>query len=224
MTRPSSGCSRSTRSARYTRCSQPWACSAEASASSGPAVLRHGHGRRSRPGGLRRDEGCRRRFDPRRGQGAGRTGSGSTPSRPDSSTRTCWRRSRRRTAGRVAATPLGRLSKPEDVADVIAFLLSDEARFVTGQVIEVDGGLVIDVPIDPAAARLIDAATGAESTGRLSRARSSEPVGRGRPRRGVPAHAHSPVRLDALPRRRSAGRPVALLDPSLSAATFADYR
>jgi 3-oxoacyl-[acyl-carrier protein] reductase len=40
-------------------------------------------------------------------------------------------------------TPLGRLGVPEDVAKVFLFLASDDAGFVTGQVIGVDGGLVI---------------------------------------------------------------------------------
>ncbi len=41
----------------------------------------------------------------------------------------------------IAHTPLGRLGEPEDIADVIVFLASDAARFVTGQTIYVDGGL-----------------------------------------------------------------------------------
>jgi 3-oxoacyl-[acyl-carrier protein] reductase len=39
------------------------------------------------------------------------------------------------------ATPLGRLGDPEDVAGAVRFLCSDEAKFVTGAVLLVDGGL-----------------------------------------------------------------------------------
>lgn len=35
---------------------------------------------------------------------------------------------------------LGRVGRPEDVADVVAFLASDEARWVTGRVIDATGG------------------------------------------------------------------------------------
>ncbi len=41
----------------------------------------------------------------------------------------------------IAQTPLGRLETPEDVADVVAFLCSDSARFMTGQGVNVTGGV-----------------------------------------------------------------------------------
>lgn len=44
----------------------------------------------------------------------------------------------------VALTPLGRIEVPEDVADVVTFLASDAARFMTGQGINVTGGVRMD--------------------------------------------------------------------------------
>lgn len=43
-------------------------------------------------------------------------------------------------AALAAQVPLGRLGLPEEVADGIAFLASDQARFITGHVLNVDGG------------------------------------------------------------------------------------
>lgn len=43
----------------------------------------------------------------------------------------------------IGRHPLGRLGTAEDVADVVAFLCSDSARFITGQSINVSGGFVI---------------------------------------------------------------------------------
>ncbi len=45
------------------------------------------------------------------------------------------------TTAMLAATPLGRLGQPEDVAGAVRFLCSDEASFITGEVLLVDGGL-----------------------------------------------------------------------------------
>jgi 3-oxoacyl-[acyl-carrier protein] reductase len=42
---------------------------------------------------------------------------------------------------RAKPIPLGRVGEPADIADVIAFLCSDDARYVSGQVIYVDGGV-----------------------------------------------------------------------------------
>ncbi|HQG75836.1 MAG TPA: SDR family oxidoreductase, partial [Kiritimatiellia bacterium] len=42
-----------------------------------------------------------------------------------------------------AKTPLGRLGQPEDIAHAFLWLASDEASFVHGATISVDGGIVI---------------------------------------------------------------------------------
>ncbi|MGA4552094.1 glucose 1-dehydrogenase [Methylorubrum aminovorans] len=44
-------------------------------------------------------------------------------------------------AGLVAQTPLGRAGQPDDIARVVAFLASDDARWVTGEVINASGGV-----------------------------------------------------------------------------------
>lgn len=43
--------------------------------------------------------------------------------------------------GAVAQTPLGRAGKPNDIADVVTFIASDEARWVTGSLLQAGGGL-----------------------------------------------------------------------------------
>jgi 3-oxoacyl-[acyl-carrier protein] reductase len=45
--------------------------------------------------------------------------------------------------GMRAKTPLGRLGAPADIANAYAFLASDEASFITGAVLSVDGGIVV---------------------------------------------------------------------------------
>ena len=44
----------------------------------------------------------------------------------------------------IRNTPLGRLGTPEDVAAAVLFLVSDEARFITGEILDVNGGMFMD--------------------------------------------------------------------------------
>jgi NAD(P)-dependent dehydrogenase (short-subunit alcohol dehydrogenase family) len=50
-----------------------------------------------------------------------------------------------------AMHPLGRRARPEEIAAVIAFLLSDKASFMTGETVRVDGGLLARIPGAPRA-------------------------------------------------------------------------
>ena len=53
----------------------------------------------------------------------------------------------RATARLLAATPVRRHGTPEDVADLVAYLVSDAASFLTGQCIVIDGGLTVMSPL-----------------------------------------------------------------------------
>jgi enoyl-[acyl-carrier protein] reductase III len=46
----------------------------------------------------------------------------------------------------IERTPVGRIATPQDVANVVAFLCSEEAFMIRGQVIVVDGGFTLPVP------------------------------------------------------------------------------
>ena len=46
-------------------------------------------------------------------------------------------------SGILATTPLGRIGEAEEVARVVAFLLCDDAAYITGAVLQVDGGMGI---------------------------------------------------------------------------------
>ena len=43
----------------------------------------------------------------------------------------------------IKETPLNRIGKPEDVANLVEFLCSEKASFITGQIITIDGGLTL---------------------------------------------------------------------------------
>lgn len=51
-----------------------------------------------------------------------------------------------RRAERGRGVPLGRVGEPADIADVVSFLCSDDSRYVSGQVIYVDGGVTAGRP------------------------------------------------------------------------------
>ena len=58
------------------------------------------------------------------------------------------RESARRDA--IARHPAGRLGEPADIAAAVAWLASDDAAFITGQCLTVDGGLTVASPLRPA--------------------------------------------------------------------------
>ena len=53
-----------------------------------------------------------------------------------------WSEERRKEI--IASIPLGRLGKPGDVAEAVLFLASDEASFITGEILDVNGGALMD--------------------------------------------------------------------------------
>ena len=69
-----------------------------------------------------------------------RRGAGNDPHQPE---RPAARDRARRRCPYRHMTPADRVGEPEDVADVMVFLCSDLARFVTGQTIVVDGGMTL---------------------------------------------------------------------------------
>ena len=46
-------------------------------------------------------------------------------------------------AARLKTVPMGRSAEPAEMAAVVAWLLSEEAAYITGQVLNVDGGMVM---------------------------------------------------------------------------------
>ncbi len=53
-----------------------------------------------------------------------------------------WPEEKRRSF--IANIPLGRMGEPEDVAEAVLFLVSDKSKFITGEVLDVNGGYLMD--------------------------------------------------------------------------------
>jgi NAD(P)-dependent dehydrogenase (short-subunit alcohol dehydrogenase family) len=64
----------------------------------------------------------------------------------------------------IESSPLGRRGRPEEVANVVEFLTSDKASFMTGSDVLVDGGMVATIPEDTTGGRVPER-TGAPSDG-----------------------------------------------------------
>ena len=41
------------------------------------------------------------------------------------------------------SVPIGRIAEPDEIADVVAFLSSDEARYICGSLVEINGGKAV---------------------------------------------------------------------------------
>ena len=53
-----------------------------------------------------------------------------------------WPEEKRRSI--ISSIPLGRMGEPEDVAEAVLFLVSDKSKFITGEVLDVNGGYLMD--------------------------------------------------------------------------------
>ncbi|WP_051859876.1 SDR family oxidoreductase [Streptomyces xanthophaeus] len=88
----------------------------------------------------------------------------------------------------VAGTPLGRLGRPEEFAELVAFLASDRSSWITGQLILADGGLTLGAPLLSPPARTAEAPAAApEPVEEVHEETSAE--AQAEPRPGSPAEA-----------------------------------